>query len=112
MLREARDRFPGLTFESSTRHVGFGLVIEEARVRDVAAEAEAAAAAEADDAALAAETDARAEAQREAERCHAVRRRRQRRNTPDVGRARHGASPGRADGLARAGSTSLCRPCR
>ena len=47
MLREARDRFPGLTFESSTRHVGFGLVIEEARVRDV--EAEAAAAAEAAD---------------------------------------------------------------
>jgi outer membrane protein OmpA-like peptidoglycan-associated protein len=31
----ARERFPGLTFESSTRHVGFGLVIEEARVRDV-----------------------------------------------------------------------------
>ena len=39
MLREARDRFPGLTFESSTRHVGFGLVIEEARVRDEGAEA-------------------------------------------------------------------------
>ena len=38
MLREARDRFPGLTFESSTRHVGFGLVIEEARVRDEGAE--------------------------------------------------------------------------
>ena len=46
MLREARDRFPGLTFESSTRHVGFGLVIEEARVRDVEAEAAAASAAE------------------------------------------------------------------
>ena len=39
MLREARERFPGLTFESSTRHVGFGLVIEEARVRDEGAEA-------------------------------------------------------------------------
>lgn len=45
MLREARERFPGLTFESSTRHVGFGLVIEEARVRDEQAEAEAAEAA-------------------------------------------------------------------
>ena len=38
MLREARERFPGLTFESSARHVGFGVVIEEARVRDVEAE--------------------------------------------------------------------------
>jgi outer membrane protein OmpA-like peptidoglycan-associated protein len=38
MLREARERFPGLTFESSARHVGFGIVIEEARVRDAAAE--------------------------------------------------------------------------
>jgi outer membrane protein OmpA-like peptidoglycan-associated protein len=35
MLAEARERFPGLTFESRTRHVGFGLVIDEARVRDV-----------------------------------------------------------------------------
>lgn len=35
MLLEARERFPGLTFESRTRHVGFGLVIDEARVRDV-----------------------------------------------------------------------------
>ncbi len=42
MLREARERFPGLTFESSARHVGFGVVIEEARVRDVEAEVEAA----------------------------------------------------------------------
>lgn len=41
MLREARERFPGLTFESSARHVGFGIVIEEARVRDTAAEADA-----------------------------------------------------------------------
>jgi outer membrane protein OmpA-like peptidoglycan-associated protein len=38
MLIEARQRFPGLTFESSARHVGFGIVIEEARVRDTAAE--------------------------------------------------------------------------
>ena len=35
MLVRARERFPGLTFESRTRHVGFGLVIDEARVRDV-----------------------------------------------------------------------------
>ncbi len=41
MLREARERFPGLTFESSARHVGFGVVIEEARVRDVEAEIQA-----------------------------------------------------------------------
>lgn len=34
MLTEARRRFPGLTFESRTRHVGFGLVIDEARVQD------------------------------------------------------------------------------
>jgi outer membrane protein OmpA-like peptidoglycan-associated protein len=34
MLAEARRRFPGLTFESRTRHVGFGLVIDEARVQD------------------------------------------------------------------------------
>ncbi len=39
MLREARERFPGLTFESSARHVGFGIVIEEARVRDAEADA-------------------------------------------------------------------------
>ena len=38
MLREVRERFPGLTFESTSRHVGFGVVIEEARVRDVTAE--------------------------------------------------------------------------
>jgi outer membrane protein OmpA-like peptidoglycan-associated protein len=42
MLREARERFPGLTFDSSSRHVGFGIVIEEARVRDSAAETAAA----------------------------------------------------------------------
>lgn len=47
MLREARERFPGLTFESSARHVGFGIVIEEARVRDAAAEDAAAPAADA-----------------------------------------------------------------
>ena len=34
MLAKARQRFPGLTFESHTRHVGFGLVIDEARVQD------------------------------------------------------------------------------
>jgi outer membrane protein OmpA-like peptidoglycan-associated protein len=34
MLVRTRERFPGLTFESSTRHVGFGLVIDEARVTD------------------------------------------------------------------------------
>jgi FAD/FMN-containing dehydrogenase len=62
MLREARDRFPGLTFEPTTRHVQFGLVIEEARVRDLAAETEAALAAEVDDAARAAEDELRAEA--------------------------------------------------
>jgi outer membrane protein OmpA-like peptidoglycan-associated protein len=39
MLREAREHFPGLTFEPSTRHVGFGIVIEEARVRDSAPQA-------------------------------------------------------------------------
>ena len=33
-LVEARERFPGLTFESRTRHIGFGLVIDEARVQD------------------------------------------------------------------------------
>ncbi len=35
MLIAARERFPGLTFESRTRHVGFGLVIDEARVQEV-----------------------------------------------------------------------------
>ncbi len=34
MLAQVRARFPGLTFESRTRHVGFGLVIDEARVQD------------------------------------------------------------------------------
>jgi outer membrane protein OmpA-like peptidoglycan-associated protein len=34
MLERTRERFPGLTFESRTRHVGFGLVIDEARVQD------------------------------------------------------------------------------
>ncbi len=61
MLREARERFPGLTYESSTRHLGFGLVIEEARVRDVAGEAEAALAAEVDEAARATEEEVRAQ---------------------------------------------------
>jgi outer membrane protein OmpA-like peptidoglycan-associated protein len=36
-LVEAREHFPGLTFESHTRHMGFGLVIDEARVQDVQA---------------------------------------------------------------------------
>jgi outer membrane protein OmpA-like peptidoglycan-associated protein len=49
MLAEARDRFPGLTFESRTRHVGFGLVTEEARVRDVEPEADPDAIGSADD---------------------------------------------------------------
>jgi outer membrane protein OmpA-like peptidoglycan-associated protein len=35
MLVAIRDRFPGITFESRTRHVGFGLVIDEARVQDL-----------------------------------------------------------------------------
>jgi outer membrane protein OmpA-like peptidoglycan-associated protein len=35
MLGEARDRFPGLTFEPRSRDVGFGLVVAEARVTDV-----------------------------------------------------------------------------
>jgi len=39
-LVEVHERFPGLTFESRTRHLGFGLVIDEARVRDVATETE------------------------------------------------------------------------
>jgi outer membrane protein OmpA-like peptidoglycan-associated protein len=34
MLAITRELFPGLTFESRTRHVGFGLVIDEARVQD------------------------------------------------------------------------------
>jgi outer membrane protein OmpA-like peptidoglycan-associated protein len=37
MLDEIRDRFPDLTFESRTRHIGFGLVIDEARVQDLRA---------------------------------------------------------------------------
>src|SRR3954465_348107 len=40
MLDEVRRRFPGITFESRTRHVGFGLVIDEARVQDVRPEGE------------------------------------------------------------------------
>ena len=48
MLQQAMERFPGLTFESHTRHVGFGLVIDEARVRDEAFEAPAEDAAEPD----------------------------------------------------------------
>jgi outer membrane protein OmpA-like peptidoglycan-associated protein len=40
-LAGARRHFAGLVFESRTRHVGFGLVIEEARVRDTVAEAAA-----------------------------------------------------------------------
>ena len=38
-LAELRQRFPGLDFDSRTRHIGFGLVIDEARVRDVGADA-------------------------------------------------------------------------
>ncbi len=66
MLREARERFPGLTFESSARHVGFGVVIEEARVRDV-----------------------EAEAWRRRPRPRRAVAKRGRRHPPDVGRARH-----------------------
>ena len=40
MLTEVRRRFPGISFESRTRHVGFGLVIDEARVQDVRPEGE------------------------------------------------------------------------
>jgi outer membrane protein OmpA-like peptidoglycan-associated protein len=40
MLVETRERFPGLTFESRTRHIGFGLVIDEARVQDELFEAD------------------------------------------------------------------------
>jgi outer membrane protein OmpA-like peptidoglycan-associated protein len=40
MLADVRRRFPGITFESRTRHVGFGLVIDEARVQDVRPEGE------------------------------------------------------------------------
>src|SRR4051794_6581937 len=61
MLREMRERFPGLRFEPSTRHVGFGVVIEQARVRDRDALAEAALAAEVDDAARAAQEEAQGE---------------------------------------------------
>jgi outer membrane protein OmpA-like peptidoglycan-associated protein len=35
MLVEVRRHFPGITFESRTRHVGFGIVIDEARVQDL-----------------------------------------------------------------------------
>jgi outer membrane protein OmpA-like peptidoglycan-associated protein len=38
MLVQTRNRFPGLVYESRTRRIGFGLVIEEARVRDVTPE--------------------------------------------------------------------------
>lgn len=38
MLAQVRERFPGLTFSPHTRHIGFGLVIDEARVRDEAFE--------------------------------------------------------------------------
>ncbi len=34
MLVQTRNRFPGLVYESRTRRIGFGLVIEEARVLD------------------------------------------------------------------------------
>jgi len=61
MLREMRERFPGLRFEPSTRHVEFGVVIEQARVRDRDALAEAALAAEVDDAARAAQEEAQGE---------------------------------------------------
>ena len=40
MLVQTRNRFPGLVYESRTRHIGFGLVIEEARVRDATPDAE------------------------------------------------------------------------
>ena len=41
MLVQTRNRFPGLVYESRTRHIGFGLVIEEARVRDATPDADA-----------------------------------------------------------------------
>ncbi len=34
-LEDAFERFPGLVFDSHARHIGFGQVIEEARVRDI-----------------------------------------------------------------------------
>ncbi len=34
-LEEAFEHFPGLVFDSHARHIGFGQVIEEARVRDI-----------------------------------------------------------------------------
>ena len=40
MLVRTRHRFPGLVYESRTRHIGFGLVIEEARVRDASPDAD------------------------------------------------------------------------
>ena len=36
-LEEAFERFPGLVLDSHSRHVGYGQVIEEARVRDIGA---------------------------------------------------------------------------
>jgi outer membrane protein OmpA-like peptidoglycan-associated protein len=36
-LEEAFERFPGLVFDSHARHIGYGQVIEEARVRDIGA---------------------------------------------------------------------------
>ena len=65
MLAEARRRFPGITFESRTRHIGFGLVIDEARVQDRAGNDDAeddAAAAERAAAAQATEEEARRQA--------------------------------------------------
>jgi outer membrane protein OmpA-like peptidoglycan-associated protein len=41
MLAQTRRRFPALTFESRTRHIGFGLVIDEARVQDDSVQAAA-----------------------------------------------------------------------
>ena len=36
-LEDAFERFPGLVFDSHARHIGYGQVIEEARVRDIGA---------------------------------------------------------------------------
>ena len=38
MLIVVREHFPEITFESRTRHVGFGLVIDEARVQELRAD--------------------------------------------------------------------------
>ena len=97
MLREARERFPGLTFESSTRHVGFGLVVEEARVRDVARRGRRRArGAEVDEAARAAEDEVRA---RDRTRC---------------GTSPHAVAAPRTwcCGTSSVGSTCLCHRCR